>query len=316
MRRAIAFSVILWYYSNHCMEIARGSGVAEIAWGIVESSEYQERQRRIIQGIGRAATREFNPESSYRLVDRYVASGVADDILKERGDTDKAPEYKILELIQKMPYWICAEEKLESYRNGVFYERNNKIREKETVVAFNKVVRDIISKGQYTRKSELISDVQGAMECLGYSDEEIENAYKFLAHVINGMRHEIAAEIALRKTRGVRAVYMASIDDDLSGIDLIVEYRDKYGNEYIIGLDIKSTPDSARNANNSDRDEGYHAIWSGFDHRLGDFGSYGDNLMPSNKAVKWCVHFIKQSSKNWLGKKIIKNLESQDAGDN
>ncbi|WP_243812114.1 hypothetical protein LRM48_000180 [Candidatus Nanosynbacter sp. TM7-008] len=268
------------------MEIARGSGVAEIAWEIVESSKYQERLREIVLGIGRAATREFNPESSYRLVDRYVASGVADDILKEKGDTDKAPEYKILELIQRMPYWICAEEKLESYRNGVFYERNNKIREKETVVAFNKVVRDIISEGQYTRKSDLISDVQNAMDCLGYSDEEIENAYKFLDHVINGMRHEIAAEIALRKTKGVRAVYTTDIDDDLAGIDLIVEYKDNYGREHIIGLDIKSTPDSARNANNSDRDEGYHASWSGFDHRRGDFGSYGDNLMPSDEAVK------------------------------
>ena len=268
------------------MEIARGSGVAEIAWEIVESSKYQERLREIVLGIGRAATREFNPESSYRLVDRYVASGVADDILKEKGDTDKAPEYKILELIQRMPYWICAEEKLESYRNGVFYERNNKIREKETVVAFNKVVRDIISEGQYTRKSDLISDVQNAMDCLGYSDEEIENAYKFLDHVINGMRHEIAAEIALRKTKGVRAVYTTDIDDDLAGIDLIVEYKDNYGREHIIGLDIKSTPDSARNANNSDRDEGYHASWSGLDHRRGDFGSYGDNLMPSDEAVK------------------------------
>jgi len=294
MRCAIAFSVILWYYSNHCMEIARGSGVAEIAWGIIESSEYQERQRRIIQGIGRAATREFNPESSYRLVDRYVASGVADDILKERGDTDKAPEYKILEFIQKMPYWICAEEKLESYRNGVFYERNNKIREKETVVAFNKVVRDIISEGQYTRKSDLISNVQNAMDCLGYSDEEIENAYKFLDHVINGMRHEIAAEIALRKTKGVRAVYTTGIDDDLAGIDLIVEYKDNYGREHIIGLDIKSTPDSARNANNSDRDEGYHASWSGFDHRRGDFGLYGDNLMPSDNAVKRVCSLYKE----------------------
>lgn len=278
--------MILWYYINYCMEIARGSGVAEIAWEIVESSKYQERLREIVLGIGRAATREFNPESSYRLVDRYVASGVADDILKERGDTDKAPEYKILEFIQRMPCWICAEEKLESYRNGVFYERNNKIKEKETVVAFNKVVRDIISEGQYTRKSDLISDVQNAMDCLGYSDEEIENAYKFLDHVINGMRHEIAAEIALRKTKGVRAVHTTSIDDDLAGIDLIVEYKDNYGREHIIGLDIKSTPDSARNANNSDRDEGYHASWSGFDHRRGDFGSYGDNLMPSDEAVK------------------------------
>ena len=286
--------MILWYYINYCMEIARGSGVAEVAWEIVESSKYQERLREIVLGIGRAATREFNPESSYRLVDRYVASGVADDILKERGDTDKAPEYKILELIQRMPYWICAEEKLESYRNGVFYERNNKIREKETVVAFNKVVRDIISEGQYTRKSELISDVQNAMDCLGYSDEEIENAYKFLDHVINGMRHEIAAEIALRKTKGVRAVYTTGIDDDLAGIDLIVEYKDNYGREHIIGLDIKSTPDSARNANNSDRDEGYHASWSGFDHRRGDFGLYGDNLMPSDNAVKGVCSLYKE----------------------
>ena len=268
------------------MEIARGLGAADIAWEITESSEYQERRREIVLGIGRAATREFNPESSYRLVDRYVASGVADDILKERGDTDKAPEDKILELIRVMPYWIRAKEKLESYREGKFYIPENKKKNKETAVTFNKVVRDIISERQYTCKSELISDVQDAMDCLGYGDEEIENAYKFLIHVINGMRHEIAAEIALRKTKGVRAVYTTGIDDDLAGIDLIVEYKDNYGGEHIIGLDIKSTPDSARNANNSDRDEGYRAMWSGFDHRRGDFGFYEDNLMPSNKAVK------------------------------
>ena len=296
----IAFLMILWYYIDYCMEIARGSGVAEIAWGIVESSEYQERQREIVVGIGRAATREFNLESSYRLVDRYVASGVADDVLRVRIDTCKTHEDRILELIRVMPYWIRAEEKLESYREGAFYIPENKKKNKETAVTFNKVVRDIISKGQYARKSELISDVQGAMECLGYSDEEIENAYKFLAHVINGMRHEIAAEIALRKTRGVRAVYMASVDDDLSGIDLIV----KYGNEYIIGLDIKSTPDSARNANNSDRDKGRHAIWSGFDHRRGDFGFYEDNLMPSNKAVKKARSFYETELEEIVRKEV------------
>ena len=65
--------MILWYYIDYCMEIARGLGVAEIAWEIVESSEYQERLREIVLGIGRAATREFNTESSYRLLDRYVA---------------------------------------------------------------------------------------------------------------------------------------------------------------------------------------------------------------------------------------------------
>ena len=105
---------------------------------------------------------------------------------------------------------------------------------------------------------------------------------------------------------------MASVDDDLSGIDLIVEYRDKYGNEYIIGLDIKSTPDSARNANNSDRDEGYYAIWSGFDHRLGDFGSYGDNLMPSNKAVKMVRSFYKAELEELVrGKNYKKSRKSR-----
>lgn len=271
------------------MEIARGSGIAEIARKITDSPEYQERQRRIIQGIGRAATREVNPKNLGEIVNRYIASGVADDILKERGDTDKAPEDKILELIRVMPYWIRAKEKLESYREGEFYIPENKKKNKETAVTFNKVVRDIISERQYTCKSELISDVQNAMDCLGYSDKEIENAYKFLAHVINGMRHEIAAEIALKKTRGVRAVHATGIDYDLAGIDLIVEYK---GN--IIGLDIKSTPNSARNANNSYRDKGYHAIWSGFDHRRGDFGSYEDNLMPSNKAVKRVRSFYKK----------------------
>ena len=225
------------------MEIARGSGIAEIARKITDSPEYQERQRRIIQGIGRAATREVNPKNLGEIVNRYIASGVADDILKERGDTDKAPEDKILELIRVMPYWIRAKEKLESYREGEFYIPENKKKNKETAVTFNKVVRDIISERQYTCKSELISDVQDAMDCLGYGDKEIENAYKFLAYVINGMRHEIAAEIALRKTKGVRAVYTTGIDDDLAGIDLIVEYKDNYGGEHIIGLDIKSTPD-------------------------------------------------------------------------
>ena len=31
----LPFLMILWYYSNHCMEIARGSGVAEIVGGLL-----------------------------------------------------------------------------------------------------------------------------------------------------------------------------------------------------------------------------------------------------------------------------------------
>lgn len=84
---------------------------------------------------------------------------MADGALRERIGARKTPEDRILELIRVMSYWIRAEEKLESYREGAFYIPENKKKNKETAVTFNKVVRDIISGGQYTRKSELISDV-------------------------------------------------------------------------------------------------------------------------------------------------------------
>ena len=292
MRRAIAFSAILWYYSNHCMEIARGSGVAEIAWGIVESSEYQERQRRIIQGIGRAATREVNPKNLGEIVNRYIASGVTDDILKERGDTDKAPEDKILELIRVMPYWIQSEKNLESYRKGVFYERNNKIREKETVVAFNKILRAIVSEGQYTRKSELISDIENAMRYLDYSYKEVKNAHRFLNYVINGMRHEIAAEMTLNEVEGVQAVYTSSVEGDLAGTDILVEYV--RGNKiYIFSFDIKSTKTAAREANSDKYFMDYCAIGSGFNHKAGDFGYDGDILIPKRRVIRGKISYYK-----------------------
>lgn len=292
MRRAIAFSVILWYYSNYCMEIARGSGVAEIAWGIVESSEYQERQRRIIQGIGRAATREFNPKNLGEIVNRYIAADVANDTLRERGDIDKTPEDRILELIQIMPYWIQSEKNLESYRKGVFYERNNKIREKETVVAFNKILRAIVSEGQYTRKSELISDIENAMRYLDYSYKEVKNAHRFLNYVINGIRHEIAAEMALNEVEGVQAVYTSSVEGDLAGTDILVEYV--RGNKiYIFSFDIKSTKTAAREANNDKYYRDYCAIGSGFNHKAGDFGYDGDILIPKRRVIRGKISYYK-----------------------
>lgn len=274
------------------MEIARGSGVAEIAQEITDSPEYQKRRSEIIRGIGRAAIREVNPESSYRLVDRYVASGVADDALRERIDARKTPEDGILELIRVMPYWIRSEENLESYRNGAFYERNNKIKEKETVITFNKILRAIVSEGQYTRKSELISDIENAMKHLDYSDKEVKNAHRFLNYVINGMRHEIAAEMTLNEVEGVQAVYASSVEGDLAVTDILVEYvRD--GNIYVFGFDIKSTKTAARKANNDKYCMDYRAIWSGFNHKAGDFGYDEDGLIPKKRVIRGKISYYK-----------------------
>lgn len=274
------------------MEITKNSEVAKIAQEITDSPEYQKRRSEIIRGIGRAATREVNPENLGKIVNRYVASGVADDTLRERSDTDKMPKDRVLELIQIMPYWIRSEENLESYRNGAFYERNNKIKEKETVIAFNKILRTIISEGQYTRKSELISDIENAMNHLDYSDKEVKNAHRFLNYVINGMRHEIAAEMALNEAEGVQAVYASSVEGDLAGTDVLVEYvRD--GNIYVFGFDIKSTKIAARKANNDKYCMDYRAIWSGFNHKAGDFGYDEDGLIPKKRVIRGKISYYK-----------------------
>lgn len=274
------------------MEITKNSEVAKIAQEITDSPEYQKRRSEIIRGIGRAATREVNPENLGKIVNRYVASGVADDTLRERSDTDKMPKDRVLELIQIMPYWIRSEENLESYRNGAFYERNNKIKEKETVIAFNKILRTIISEGQYTRKSELISDIENAMNHLDYSDKEVKNAHRFLNYVINGMRHEIAAEMALNEAEGVQAVYASSVEGDLAGTDILVEYvRD--GNIYVFGFDIKSTKTAARKANNDKYCIDYRAIWSGFNHKAGDFGYDEDGLIPKKRVIRGKISYYK-----------------------
>ena len=62
------------------------------------------------------------------------------------------------------------------------------------------------------------------MKHLDYSYKEVKNAHRFLNYVINGMRHEIAAEMALNEVEGVQAVYTSSVEGDLAGTDILVEY--------------------------------------------------------------------------------------------
>ena len=45
-------------------------------------------------------------------------------------------------------------------------------------------------------------------------------------------------------------------------------------------------------------------MWSGFDHRRGDFGFYEDNLMPSNKAVKRVRSFYETELEKIVRKEV------------
>lgn len=94
--------------------------------------------------------------------------------------------------------------------------------------------------------------------------------------VVNGMRHEIAAESVLSWLRGVDEINSAGIEDEIEGKDIILNYRGR-----ILALDIKSSKDSALNAmmNRRGRDKSV-PIWSGFSNR-----DFGDNLILTNEQL-------------------------------
>lgn len=127
-------------------------------WRLLNLPNIKKDGGEIVLGIGRAATREVNPENLDRLVSRYMLRRAADDTLRERIDTRKTPEDRILELIRKLcPIDSSGRKSLNLIEKGRFTYPKIRSKNKETAVTFNKVVRDIISEGQYTRKSELIS---------------------------------------------------------------------------------------------------------------------------------------------------------------
>ena len=98
--------------------------------------------------------------------------------------------------------------------------------------------------------------------------------------LLNGMRHEIAAESVLSSLPEVCGIDGASAKEEFYGKDIIVTYRG-----VTLGIDIKSSQQNAEEANRrarwySDRGD-YVAIWSGFKN-----SDFGDGLIPSRKQIE------------------------------
>ena len=242
--------------------------LSEVAAEVTRSSEYME----ICSKLGGTALKMVGAK-------RYVVSKAIDIQRSKQESQYETDEDRTLELIRIMPYWFNAQLKLDGHKSCK--SRKEKKECKETVTIFNKIIRTMINEEQCSGMKETIDSIDEVMLKLNYTPSEINYAKQSFNAVLQGMRHEIAAESALNWTPGVELADMTNIEDDLNGGDIHVDYVDDQGERFEFNIDIKATKISADKANERNHRPGYYAIWSGF-----DYDDFCGRVLPENKIIK------------------------------
>ena len=242
--------------------------LSETAAEVMRSSEYME----LCSKLGGTALPMVGAK-------RYVVSKAIDIQRSKQESQYETDEDRALKLIQIMPYWLDAQVKLNNHKSDMSHKEIKKC--KETVTIFNKIIRTMIDEEQCSSMKETMDSINEVMLMLNYTRSEIEYASQSFYAVIQGMRHEIAAESALNWTPGVELAEMTNIEDDLNGGDIRVHYVDDQGERFEFNIDIKATKISANKANERNRRPGYYAICSGFSD-----DDFCGRVLPENKIIK------------------------------
>ncbi len=242
--------------------------LSETAAEVMRSSEYME----ICSKLGGTALKMVGAK-------RYVVSKAIDIQRSKQESQYETDEDRALKLIQIMPYWLDAQVKLNNHKSDMSHKEIKKC--KETVTIFNKIIRTMVDEEQCSSMKETMDSINEVMLMLNYTRSEIEYASQSFYAVIQGMRHEIAAESALNWTPGVELAEMTNIEDDLNGGDIRVHYVDDQGERFEFNIDIKATKISANKANERNRRPGYYAICSGFSD-----DDFCGRVLPENKIIK------------------------------
>lgn len=242
--------------------------LSETAAEVMRSSEYME----ICSKLGGTALKMVGAK-------RYVVSKAIDIQRSKQESQYETDEDRALKLIQIMPYWLDAQVKLNNHKSDMSHKEIKKC--KETVTIFNKIIRTMIDEEQCSSMKETMDSINKVMLMLNYTRSEIEYASQSFYAVIQGMRHEIAAESALNWTPGVELAEMTNIEDDLNGGDIRVHYVDDQDERFEFNIDIKATKISANKANERNRRPGYYAVCSGFSD-----DDFCGRVLPENKIIK------------------------------
>lgn len=250
--------------------------LSEVAAEVTRSSEYME----ICSKLGGTALKMVGAK-------RYVVSKAIDIQRSKQESQYETDEDRALKLIQIMPYWLDAQVKLNNHKSDMSHKEIKEC--KETVTRFNKIIRTMIDEEQCSSMKETMDSINKVMLMLNYTRSEIEYARQSFYAVIQGMRHEIAAESALNWTPGVELAEMTSTEDDLNGGDIHVYYVDDQGERFEFYIDIKATKISAYKANERNRRPGYYVSWSGFDD------DFCGRVLPEDRTIKSkCSYYEKK----------------------
>lgn len=155
--------------------------LSETTAEVMRSSEYME----ICSKLGGTALKMVG-------VKRYVVSKAIDIQRSKQESQYETDEDRALKLIQIMPYWLDAQVKLNNHKSDMSHKEIKKC--KETVTIFNKIIRTMIDEEQCSSMKETMDSINKVMLMLNYTRSEIEYASQSFYAVIQGMRHEIAAD--------------------------------------------------------------------------------------------------------------------------
>ena len=257
----------------------RWGRVNDLLYAVTKTPEYQKTIDEVkSQGAERQPVQESNAEEwGVRLIEslpsvlraKAVALMAAQAVSERVGQTHKyeSDQTRQLALMAAIPNWLLAQRRLDQHGDAM--KRSEKKKLLGPIIAFNHALRKIIDAEQCSRMQQLTDFVGGVALTMGKSGEIAQYAENAAQITLVGMRQEIAAESVLSSMREVHGIRGANDEEELDGIDIVVNY-----NGVEVGIDIKSSQAAADKANEiarKHRDTKYMAVWSGFTGR--DFGN-------------------------------------------
>lgn len=267
----------------------RWGRVNDLLYAVTKTPEYQKTINEVkSQRAERQPAQESNTEEwGARLIEslpsvlrRKAVAVMAAQAVSERVERThkyESDQTRQLALMAATPNWLLAQRQLD--KHGKTMERPEKKKLLGPIIAFNHALRKIIDAEQCSGMQQLINFVNDIVLMMSESEEVVRYAENAAQTTLVGMRQEIAAESVLSSMREVRGIRGANDEEELDGIDIIVNY-----NGVEVGIDIKSSQAAADKANEiarKHRDTKYMAVWSGFTGR-----DFGNNLILENWQLR------------------------------
>lgn len=231
-----------------------------------------------------------------------AARTIADETEKKKNGYLNIEELQV-RVMGLMPAFLAGQNLLDNNREKYTRQQKKNIL-KDKIIPFNHALREMVDNGsdltineilRFSAETAVISYRSSPNESVALADY-VSYAQECTRDALEGMRHEIAATEALWSNPEVANIRNADADQELDGIDLIVELKDGQ----VFELDVKASAQSASNKNQNRYHGEPYAVWSGF--KASDFGAK-QYMKPSKEAI--------DSKKAYYGR-IVSNLKNSN----